>query len=148
MRIVVTSGGFDPIHSGHVGLLAGCRRIAEPSGLVMVLLNTDAWLTRKKGKPFMNYVERSTVVNAIRYVDIVTPALDGDDTVVESLREIRRVYHADELIFAKGGDRGPKNTPESDFCRRNGIEIVYTVGGGKTNSSSEILRAWNEHQQI
>jgi cytidyltransferase-like protein len=139
--IVITSGGFDPLHMGHVCLLHGCR---ELGGRVIVLVNSDAWLTRKKGKPFMELPERMGILSALRCVDHVWVAQDTDDTVVASLRIARELFASDHLIFAKGGDRTAENTPEKAFCMTHDIHVLYGVGGAKSNSSSDLLRAWNE----
>lgn len=141
MKIILTSGGFDPLHMGHVRLFMGCKDLG---GRVIAIVNTDEWLTRKKGKPFMPLNERLGIVNALRYVDHVWIAKDDDDTVCETLRMARKLYNRDHLIFAKGGDRKVDNTPEKAVCEEIGIQVVYGVGGEKINSSSTLLRDWKE----
>lgn len=150
--LVCVSGGFDPIHSGHINLLrkakdaaawhygqkceAGGREEEDCNFRLIVLLNSDEWLERKKGKVFMGFEERATVLSAIRWVDLVTNVWDKDGTVCEGLRQIQPQY------FCNGGDRGEENTPELDICKRIGIVNIFNVGGDKTQSSSDLLREY------
>ena len=130
-KIVAVSGGCDPAHSGHI------RMILEASayGDVVVILNSDDWLTRKKGYKFMEWSERAEILSAIRGVVDVVPVDDSDGTVCEALRRIRPDY------FANGGDRKVGNTPEGDVCKELGIEMLWNIGGGKTQSSSWLIDA-------
>lgn len=130
-KTVAVSGGFDPVHIGHIRYL----RAASKLGRVIVMLNSDEWLTRKKGKPFMPYAERKEVLEAIRYVDRVVPVVDTDNSVAESIFRYRPDY------FAKGGDRDLKNIPEKEkkACISVGAELLIGVGGGKIQSSSWLL---------
>tara|TARA_R100000808_G_C2011157_1_gene63654 strand:- start:50 stop:478 length:429 start_codon:yes stop_codon:yes gene_type:complete len=128
-KVVMVSGGFDPVHSGHV------RMILEASeyGHVIVVANSDDWLRRKKGYVFMPYTERAEILSAIRGVTLVTSVDDTDGTVCEALRNHQPDY------FANGGDRTNKNTPEKEVCKMYDIEMLWNVGGGKIQSSSELV---------
>jgi cytidyltransferase-like protein len=134
-RIVVTSGGFDPIHPGHISLL---QESAKHGDVVVAVVNGDAFLRAKKGRPFQDLQTRCLIVSAIRHVDYVVPfEIDGDLTVCEALRRLH------PAVFTKGGDRVDADTiPEWDVCQELGIEIVTGVGAGKQWSSSWFLDAW------
>ena len=141
MKFVVVTGGFDPIHSGHIDYI---REAATLGDVLIVGVNSDEWLTRKKGKPFMNWEERTTVVNALRYVDFVLKFNDDDDSACSLLEDLKRSWigKGDEIIFANGGDRNNTNNREAKV---EGVTFVYGVGGSnKMNSSSDILKAWKE----
>lgn len=146
MKIVVVSGGFDPIHSGHLAML---REAAGMGEKLIVGLNSDAWLTRKKGKPFMNIHERRAILESIRWVDEVWEFDDSDGTACDLLERVREHYCSVlpilsnfQIIFANGGDRNETNNAESSVPN---INFAYGVGGSdKRNSSSWILRKWNE----
>ena len=144
MKIIVVSGGFDPIHSGHIAML---QEAAMMGDIVIAGLNSDDWLTRKKGKPFMPFAERKAVLGAIQWVDAVWDFDDSDGTAKDLLDKVRqyytqRIYEDHEFIFVNGGDRNATNNAEADVP---GWEFVYGVGGSeKKNSSSWILRNWNE----
>ncbi len=141
MKIVVVTGGFDPIHSGHIDYI---REAAKLGDILIVGVNSDKWLTRKKGKPFMNYQERTEVVNALKAVDHVLSFDDSDDSACSLLETLKKTWigKGDELIFANGGDRNSANNNEAKV---EGVTFVYGVGGSnKKNSSSDILKAWKE----
>jgi D-beta-D-heptose 7-phosphate kinase/D-beta-D-heptose 1-phosphate adenosyltransferase len=128
--VVAVSGGFDPVHIGHVRYLKEAKKLGDK---LLVILNTDDFLIRKKGKPFMIFDERKEILEAIRWVDKVVPSVDTDQTVCESLR----YYRPD--IFAKGGDRTISNIPERDICTELGIKMAFGVGGAKIQSSSWLI---------
>ena len=141
MKFVVVTGGFDPIHSGHIDYI---RESAKLGDILIVGVNSDKWLTRKKGKPFMNYQERTEVVNALKWVDHVLSFDDSDDSACSLLETLKKTWigKGDELIFANGGDRNNTNNREAKV---EGVKFVYGVGGSnKKNSSSDILKAWKE----
>ena len=146
MKIVIVSGGFDPIHSGHISLF---REAAGLGDKLIVGINSDEWLTRKKGKPFMPLKERLTVLESIKWIDEVWQFDDSDDTARELIervsnryRKVMPVYIPLEIIFANGGDRTEENNVEKSV---QGVKFVYGVGGNdKKNSSSWLLRSWNE----
>ena len=135
-KIVAVSGGFDPVHIGHIRYLKGAAEL----GKVLVMLNTDEWLTRKKGKPFMPYDERKEILEAIRYVYKVVSVVDEGNSVAESIRH----YKPD--IFAKGGDRTIDNIPqdEKDAIMGVGGSLILNVGGGKIQSSSWLIKGTKE----
>lgn len=139
-RIVATSGGFDPIHPGHISSLQESRRYGD---FVVAIVNGDAFLTTKKGKPFQDLDTRCRIVAAIKGVDFVVPfEIEGDTTVREALRGL----HPD--VFTKGGDRVDHSSiPEWAVCQELGIEIVSGVGDDKRWSSSWFLEDWSRHAQ-
>jgi D-beta-D-heptose 7-phosphate kinase/D-beta-D-heptose 1-phosphate adenosyltransferase len=130
-KVVAVSGGCDPCHSGHVRMILE----AATYGDVVVILNSDDWLMRKKGYKFMSWEERAEILLAFKGVVSVVPVDDSDGTVCEALRRIRPDY------FANGGDRKAGNTPEGDVCAELGIEMLWNIGGGKTQSSSWLIDA-------
>lgn len=128
-KTVAVSGGFDPIHVGHIRMI----REASEHGDVIVIANSDEWLMRKKGYVFMPWKERAEIIESIKGVAAVFQADDDDDTVTESLLRLK------PDIFANGGDRKTDNTPEMKVCDELGIEMIWNVGGGKIQSSSELV---------
>jgi len=137
MKIVLVTGGFDPVHSGHISYLNHADHLGEH---LVVGLNSDAWLTRKKGRPFMTWRERMTVLNNLHMVDEVIEFNDDDGSSIDAIRQVREKYPNDEIIFANGGDRTKDNIPEMIF---DDVEFVFGVGGeDKANSSSWILEEW------
>jgi len=139
-NIVLVSGGFDPIHSGHIKLI----REASQYGEVVVLLNSDKWLQNKKGKEFLPFYEREIIMKELKNVIDVLGFDDSDKTCIDGLRIARKKYIKENIMFANGGDRNDKTTPESVFCEENNIGLLWGVGGNdKSNSSSWILKKWN-----
>lgn len=136
-RIVCTSGGYDPIHPGHATCLVESKKHGDT---LVVLVNGDAFLRAKKGKPFQDLATRCHIVACVRGVDLVVPfEIEGDPTVREGLRRVR------PHVFTKGGDRtDPSNIPEWPVCQELGIEVVTGVGLAKEWSSSDFLREWGE----
>lgn len=144
MKVVIVTGGFDPIHSGHIAYLKAARQLGD---ILVVGLNSDAWLTRKKGKPFMPWTERAAVLEAIKWVDRVYAFDDSDDTAIDAIRYMRDYFYYADLVFANGGDRTDKNIPEMD-CGIERVEFIFGVGGeDKKNSSSWILEEWKKCQE-
>jgi D-beta-D-heptose 7-phosphate kinase/D-beta-D-heptose 1-phosphate adenosyltransferase len=137
-RIVCTSGGFDPIHPGHASCLIESKQYGDT---LVVVVNGDGFLKRKKGKAFMDIETRCHVVSCIREVDFVIPfEIDNDQTVCEALRRIR------PHVFTKGGDRVDfTNIPEWSVCQELGIELVSQVGRPKLWSSSDFLKDWEQY---
>lgn len=130
--IVTVSGGFDPIHVGHVRMMIEAKAFGEE---LVVILNNDNWLKKKKGFVFMPQEQRKEIIEAIKGVDqVVLTKHEPDSTdmsVCDALREIR------PHVFANGGDRFADNIPEAVLARELGIELVFNVGqGGKVQSSS------------
>tara|TARA_B100000575_G_scaffold283449_1_gene276311 strand:+ start:1896 stop:2330 length:435 start_codon:yes stop_codon:yes gene_type:complete len=139
--IVIVSGGFDPVHSGHVKLIEE----ASKHGSVIVLLNSDKWLQNKKGKSFLPFEERKTIMNAFKNVIDVIVCGELDSTCIDGMKIIIKKYSNYKIKFANGGDRNNKSTPETLFCENNGIETLWGIGGeNKSNSSSWILKKWKE----
>ena len=138
MKIVICSGGFDPIHSGHIAYFRAAKRLGDT---LVVGVNSDEWLTRKKGKPFMPFHERLEIVQSIKYVDYVMSFNDDDDSAILLIDNVKKAWPKDEIIFANGGDRNPSNNREANV---EGVTFVFGIGGShKMNSSSEILKTWN-----
>ena len=131
MRIVV-SGGFDPLHIGHVRMLKDADALS--GGRVVVLLNTDEWLKRKKGYVVSPFAARKEMIEAV-LKPLIHRAKDADGTVVESLKGL-----SGKWVFANGGDRGRDNTPEAQWCKDNGVPLLFGLGGEKVASSSEMMR--------
>ena len=129
--IIVVSGGFDPLHSGHISMF----RQANLFGDVWAIVNTDEWLQRKKGFVMLPYEERSEIVSSTQYIQKVVKAKDNDDTVVNNLKDMNKYF-----AFANGGDRVPTSTPEMEYCLKNNIPMLFNIGGKKTMSSSSIAR--------
>ena len=137
--IVLITGGFDPLHSGHIAYFKAAKELGD---ILVVGVNSDAWLTRKKGSPFMPYKERAEIVRNIVGVDFVIDFDDSDNSAKRAIWMVRQSYPQDKIIFANGGDRTQTNIPEMDSDIDN-VEFVFGVGGGnKMNSSSWILQEW------
>lgn len=138
-KIVLVTGGFDPIHSGHIEYLKAAKKLGD---VLVVGLNSDDWLTRKKGAAFMPYFERSTVLRNIVGVDYVIDFDDSDGSAKHAIWMVRQSYPRDKIIFANGGDRTNDNIPEMDI-EDNNVQFAFGVGGfNKANSSSWILQEW------
>ena len=133
-KTVAVSGGFDPMHVGHVRMIQAASKVGD----VVVILNSDSWLERKKGYKFMTWEERAEIIRALYGVVNVVPVYDNDDTVCETLRHLKEDMDLD--YFANGGDRKMTNTPEMDLCKKIGIEMLWNVGGGKIQSSSDLVQ--------
>jgi cytidyltransferase-like protein len=133
----LASGGFDPLHPGHVSYLEAASRACDN---LIVIVNGDDFLTKKKGRPFMPSKDRCYIVNALRCVNYVvpfTPTNPNDMTVCEALEYLR------PHLFLKGGDRCDKFTiPEWEVCERNHIMVQTEVGASKEWSSSDYLKEW------
>ncbi len=135
-KIIMVSGGFDPVHIGHVRMFKEAKQFGDQ---VVVGLNSDEWLSRKKGKPFMPFEERKEILEAMQYIDYVYSFDDSDDTACDFIRKVSQFYMTDtetELYFANGGDRTNNTTPEMSYCKGRGIKLLWDVGGGKIQSSS------------
>jgi len=123
---VIVSGGFDPVHAGHIRMI----RAAAQYGDVIVIANSDEWLYRKKGFIFMEFERRIEILNAIKGVILVDSVDDTDGTVCEAIRRLKPTY------FANGGDRGKSNTPEQDVCEELGVKLLWGIGGEEKLESS------------
>ncbi len=141
-EIVLVSGGFDPLHSGHIKLIDE----ASKHGKVVVLLNSDKWLTNKKGKAFLPYNEREIIMHALKNVTDVIICGEKDSTCLDGIETVIKKYKDYRIKFANGGDRNNDTTPELVFCEKNNIELLWGIGGNeKSNSSSWILNKWKEN---
>ena len=139
--IVIATGGFDPIHSGHINYLSEAKSLGD---LLCVGVNSDAWLTRKKGKYFLPWNERAAIVEHLKPVDRVMDFDDYDGSARDAIRQVRKLYPEDKIMFVNGGDRTSENIPEMSIEDPN-LEFVFGVGGDyKQNSSSWILKAWSQ----
>ena len=143
MKIVVVSGGFDPIHSGHIAYFKAARSCGEK---LVVALNSDKWLENKKGKPFMPFNERKAIIQSISYIDSVIDFEDDEQgSCINALKKIKSLYPRDKIIFANGGDRNKENIPEMIL---NDIDFLFSIGGDdKKNSSSWILKEWKYYKE-
>jgi cytidyltransferase-like protein len=139
--IVLATGGFDPIHSGHINYIRSARELGD---YLVVGLNSDEWLTRKKGRPFMLWEERATVISALHYVDRVINFDDSDGSAKDAIRKVRSIFPNARIIFANGGDRTKDNIPEMDILKEMlHVDFAFGVGGeDKKNSSSCMLQEW------
>lgn len=137
-KIVCTSGGFDPIHPGHVSCIHESKKYGDT---VVVIVNGDSFLKTKKGKPFMDVKTRCHIVSYVIGVDYVIPfEIENDQTVSVALEKIK------PHIFTKGGDRiDEKSIPEWKTCAKNSIEVISGVGLRKDWSSSNFLKEWEEY---
>lgn len=141
MKLVLITGGFDPIHSGHIEYINAARKLGD---YLFVGLNSDDWLTRKKGKPFLTWHERHIILSNLRSVDDVFAFDDSDGTAIDAIRRVREENPDHTIIFANGGDRTKENIPEMSIDDED-VDFVFGVGGtDKINSSSWILQKWNE----
>lgn len=139
--IVIGSGGFDPLHSGHIAYFAEAKALGDH---LVIALNSDAWLAKKKGRAFMSWNERAAVIKALEAVDDVIAFDDGDPegSAMDAVRKIQAQYPDAKIIFAKGGDRTADNIPEIRYVDET-FSCVFGVGGtDKKNSSSGILQEW------
>lgn len=136
-KVVATSGGFDPIHPGHISCIIDSKKYGDT---LAVIVNGDAFLTAKKGKPFQNLETRSLIVSGIAGVDYVVPfEIKNDQTVNKALEALK------PDVFTKGGDRVDESTiPEWETCKKHNIKVVTGVGLPKKWSSSWFLKEWNE----
>jgi D-beta-D-heptose 7-phosphate kinase/D-beta-D-heptose 1-phosphate adenosyltransferase len=137
MKIVLVTGGFDPLHSGHIEYFKAAKQLGN---LLIVGINSDAWLARKKGRAFMPAVERKAIIENIYQVHRVIEFNDSDGSAIDAIRQVKELFPRDQIIFANGGDRTKDNIPEMVF---EDVEFVFGVGGtNKANSSSWILEEW------
>jgi D-beta-D-heptose 7-phosphate kinase/D-beta-D-heptose 1-phosphate adenosyltransferase len=138
-RIVLITGGFDPLHSGHIAYFKAAKTLGD---MLIVGLNSDDWLVRKKGAAFMPWNERLCIINNLSMVDEVYTFNDDDGSAKHFIQQARAHYPDAQLVFANGGDRTKDNIPEMDVIDSN-LSFVFGVGGeNKMNSSSWILQEW------
>ena len=137
MKIVLVTGGFDPLHSGHIAYFKAAKQLGN---LLVVGINSDDWLTRKKGRAFMPAHERKAIIENIYQVHKVIEFDDTDNSAIDAIRKVKAMFPRDHIVFANGGDRTKDNIPEMVF---DDVEFIFGVGGeDKKNSSSWILEEW------
>ncbi len=135
-KVVLVTGGFDPLHSGHIAYIRAARELGD---VLVVGVNSDEWLTRKKGKPFLSLEERMAVVGELRSVDVLIVFDDSDGSAVDAIKKVLEMFPGEEVIFANGGDRTLDNIPEM-AVESERLTFEFGVGGSdKKNSSSWIL---------
>ena len=149
-KVILISGGFDPVHKGHIECINNAKELADE---VWIGLNNDKWLRRKKGKVFMDEKERAFVMSNLKNVDwvyIMNPQDHLDDTAIDFIEAARRKFMRDNsstlpkgvMAFGNGGDRTQTTTPENDVCNTFGIDSVWGLGE-KVQSSSWLLEKYN-----
>jgi cytidyltransferase-like protein len=135
--IVLVTGGFDPLHSGHIAYFEAAKKLGN---MLIVGINSDAWLARKKGRSFMDQIERTAIIDAIGIVDQTIWFNDDDGSACAAIKKVKTLYPNDDIVFANGGDRTRTNIPEMSV---EGVTFKFGVGGeNKMNSSSWILEEW------
>ena len=138
-KVVLVTGGFDPLHSGHIEYFRAARELGD---ILIVGVNSDDWLTRKKGRPFMNNLDRVSIIQSLKMVHSCLLFDDKDNSSKEAIKNVRFLYPDAHIVFANGGDRTKENIPEMDI-QDNNLSFVFGVGGeNKMNSSSWILMDW------
>ena len=137
MKVVLVTGGFDPLHSGHIAYFKAARNLGDK---LVVGVNTDSWLERKKGRAFMPISDRTSIIQNLAMVDHCVLFDADDNTSIEAIKNVKMMYPDADVIFANGGDRTAENIPEMVF---NDVTFEFGVGGtNKMNSSSWILEEW------
>lgn len=132
---VIVSGGFDPLHIGHVRMFKEAKRLGDR---LVIILNNDNWLRKKKGYIFMDEKERKEIIESLACVDSVILSAHEEDP--EDMSVCRDLEFLRPDIFANGGDRKKENIPEDAICEKIGCKMIYGIGGGKIQSSSWLLR--------
>ncbi len=141
--IVLCTGGYDPCHSGHLAYFKAAKTLGD---ILVVGLNSDNWLVRKKGRAFLPFSERQNIIENLNFVNRCVLFNDDDGSAKDAIRKVRAMYPNDRIVFANGGDRTDKNIPEMEFEDFN-LEFMFGVGGfNKKNSSSWILEDWKAPQ--
>jgi cytidyltransferase-like protein len=140
-KVVLVTGGFDPLHSGHIAYLNSAKELGD---ILVVGVNSDEWLERKKGRSFMSLDERKCIIANLAVVDNTISFNDSDNSAKDAILQVRQMYPLSTIVFANGGDRTRENIPEMDVEDDN-VEFIFGVGGEhKMNSSSWILKEWSQ----
>lgn len=156
--VVLVTGGFDPLHEGHIEYFNSAKMLANsyPTTLdrqnqLWVGLNSDEWLSRKKGAPFMTFISRHVVISNLRAVDHVIQVDDGDGTSIDAIKQVLFYFPKNtRVVFANGGDRNLGNVPEMKWAAETAPQVIFEFGVGgedKQNSSSWILDKWKNVQK-
>ncbi len=137
-KIVIVSGYFNPIHSGHISLFKSAKKRGDK---LIVILNNDNQVKIKGSFPFMAEKERKKVIESLKFVDDVIISIDKDHTVLKTIEKIYKKFsnNKNHFIFANGGDRKIGHVPEDKICKKYNIRMIYNVGGGKKQSSSWLI---------
>lgn len=146
-NIIIVSGGFDPIHEGHIALFNSASMCLGQFEKIYVLVNSDEWLMRKKGKSFQSFYTRKTIVENLHMVQEALAFDDSDNTAIMGIEKIVQDPKNSGAVFyfCNGGDRQKGTTPEDEYCAKNGVKSLYGIGGeDKKNSSSDILEGWKK----
>lgn len=139
MKKIVVSGGFDPVHVGHLRMFQEAKRLGD---YLIVILNNDNWLKKKKGYAFMPEAERKEIIEGFECVnEVILTSHEENDEDVSVCRELKQIKPD---IYANGGDRKADNIPEYKLCNKLNIEMVFNVGGGKIQSSSELVNKYKK----
>ena len=143
-KVSLVTGGFDPIHSGHLRYFTQAKDLSD---YLVVGLNGDPWLTRKKGQYFQSWTERADILRHLDMIDAVISWDDKDDSACGAIAKCLEI--ADKVVFCNGGDRGKENTPEvMGYGENHRVDFEYGVGGtDKLNSSSWILHNYFNRQR-
>ena len=140
--IVLVSGGFDPVHVGHIRMVLEASSLGD---MVIVGVNSDDWLNRKKGYIFMPLEERIEVVRSIKGVRHALEFDDQDNSANNLIKDVRSRWPRAMIAFANGGDRTQKNIPEIETAKEANVELIWNVGGKKIQSSSELVSGANKN---
>ena len=142
MKVGIISGYFNPMHTGHLDYIEGAKKNCD---LLYVIVNNDDQVAYKGSTKFMDEDSRVRIVGALKCVDLAVLSVDNNPTVVKTIEHIYKAQQDDPFVesfsFMNGGDRGDGNTPEANFCKKNGINLIYNVGGEKTESSSNLIES-------
>ncbi len=134
--VLVLSGGFDPLHVGHIRMIQQARDMAA---LIVVGVNSDDWLMRNKGRVYMKFEERREIVASIRGVTSAVGFNDADDTAINLIQMVSTMSPGAKIAFGNGGMRTALNVPEVAVCQSLGIDMIWGLGGDKVQSSSELV---------
>ena len=143
MKRIVVSGGFDPVHIGHLRMFERAKQLGDH---LNVILNSDQFLLKKKGYKFMDFQERREIILGFECVDEVTESVDKDETVCKTIEMLAKKNEID--VFANGGDREKANDlPEAKICEENNIQMVFGIGGEKIQSSSILTNSFLNYNE-